>query len=336
MAELVRIPDDVEAPLLGCICFGIIDRGTNVLQVRPTTICPLSCIFCSVDSGPKSRSRQAEFVVSPDYLLEAFREAVKVKGEHGIEAHIDTVGDPLTHPKIVDIVQGLASTPGVEVVSMQTHGALLTERLAEELADAGLSRVNLSIDALDVELARRLADTPSYDVRRVAEVAEFIARSTRMDVLIAPVWVPGVNDQEIVKIIEFAVRIGAGKRWPPLGIQKMEVHRRGRRPRGVKEMTWYRFYSELRELERRMGVKLVLTPQDFGIHKRPRIPQAFKRFERVKVRVIGPGWLKGEKLGEARGRAVTLVDADHIRVGSTVSATIIEVKDGLYIARAAI
>ena len=333
MAKLIRVPDDVEAPLLGCIYFGIIDRGTNLLQVRPTTLCPLSCIFCSVDSGPKSKRRLAEFIVSPDYLLEVFKGVVKVKGEHGIEAHIDTVGDPLTHPKIVDIVQELASVPGVEVVSMQTHGALLTEKLAEELAEAGLSRVNLSIDALDVELARKLADTPSYDIKRVAEVAEFIAKSTRMDLLIAPVWVPGLNDAEIPRIIEFALKVGAGKRWPPLGIQKMEIHKHGRRPKGVKVMSWYRFYKELRELEKRVGVKLVLRPQDFGIHKRPRIPQVFKRFERVKVRVLGPGWFKGEKLGEARGRAVTLIGAHHVKEGATVTATVIEVKDGLYIAR---
>ncbi|RLF16081.1 MAG: radical SAM protein [Thermoprotei archaeon] len=334
MAKLIRVPDDVEAPLLGCIYFGIIDRGTNLLQVRPTTLCPLSCIFCSVDSGPKSKRRLAEFIVSPDYLLEVFKGVVKVKGEHGIEAHIDTVGDPLTHPKIVDIVQELASVPGVEVVSMQTHGALLTEKLAEELAEAGLSRVNLSIDALDVELARKLADTPSYDIKRVAEVAEFIAKSTRMDLLIAPVWVPGLNDAEIPRIIEFALKVGAGKRWPPLGIQRMEIHKHGRRPKGVKVMSWYRFYKELRELEKRVGVKLVLRPQDFGIHKRPRIPQVFKRFERVKVRVLGPGWFKGEKLGEARGRAVTLIGAHHVKEGATVTATVIEVKDGLYIARA--
>jgi uncharacterized Fe-S cluster-containing radical SAM superfamily enzyme len=50
-------------PLVGHIAFGVIDRGTNILQVRPTTICPYNCIFCSVDAGPYSRYRQAEFVV---------------------------------------------------------------------------------------------------------------------------------------------------------------------------------------------------------------------------------------------------------------------------------
>ena len=41
-------------PLVGHVAFGIIDRGTNLLQIRPTSLCPLSCIFCSVDAGPRS------------------------------------------------------------------------------------------------------------------------------------------------------------------------------------------------------------------------------------------------------------------------------------------
>ena len=334
MPSLLKIPSDLDVPLLGCIAFGIIDRGTNLLQVRPTTLCPLSCIFCSVDAGPSTKHRQVEFMVEADYIVDEFRKAAKFKGE-GLEAHVDTVGDPLTHPRIVDIVHGLSDTPGVEVVSMQTHGALLTEKMVDELAAAGLSRINLSIDALDPELAKRLAGTPSYDVHRVLKVAEYVASSSNIDLLISPVWVPGVNDHELGRIINEALRMGAGKRWPPLGIQKMEVHKYGRRPRGVKPMTWYRFYKALREMEREYKVKLVLRPEDFNIQPRPRLPMPLRRFQRVKVDVVGPGWLKGEALGVAKGRAVTLVGCDESLMGRRVSATIIESKDGLYIARPA-
>jgi len=332
MPSLFRIPSDLDLPLLGCIAFGIIDRGTNLLQVRATTLCSLSCIFCSVDAGPSTRHRQAEFMVEADYMLDEFKRVAKLKGA-GLEAHVDAVGDPLTHPKIVDIVHGLSDTPGVEVVSMQTRGALLSEKLVDELAEAGLSRINLSIDALDPELARRLAGTSSYDVKRVVEVAEYITRSTDVDLLIAPVWVPGVNNGELVKVVKEALRIGAGRKWPPLGIQKMEVHKYGRKPKGVRPMTWYRFYKALREMERELRVKLVLRPEDFNIHRRPRLPSPFKRFERVEVDVAGPGWLKGEALGVARGRALTLIGCSPSSVGRRVKATVIGVKDGLYIAR---
>jgi uncharacterized Fe-S cluster-containing radical SAM superfamily enzyme len=332
MPSLLKIPSDLDLPLLGCIAFGIIDRGTNVLQVRATTLCPLSCIFCSVDAGPSTRHRQAEFMVEADYMLDEFRKVAKLKGA-GLEAHVDAVGDPLTHPKIVDIVHGLSDTPGVEVISMQTRGAQLSERLADELAEAGLSRINLSIDALDPELARKLAGTSSYDVERVLRVAEHIAHSTGIDLLIAPVWVPGMNDCELVKVVKEALRMGAGRKWPPVGIQKMEVHKYGRKPKGVKPMSWYRFYKALREMERELKVKLVLRPEDFNIHRRPRIPSPFKMFERVEVDVVGPGWLKGEALGIARGRALTLIGCSPPLMGGRVRATVIGVKDGLYIAR---
>ena len=240
---IIRVTYESGIPLIGCIAFGLIDRGTNTIQVRPTSLCPLSCIFCSTDAGPRSRRRQAEYIVELEYLVDGFRKLVKFKGEYGIEAHIDTVGDPLTYPKIADLVQELRDTKGVEVISMQTHGYLLDEKIINDLSDAGLDRINLSIDALDPELARYISGTPTYNVERIMELAEYITKNTNIDLLIAPVWVLGINDEEIPKIIEFALRIGAGKKWPALGIQKYIPHKRGRKPKGVKPMTWREFYQ---------------------------------------------------------------------------------------------
>jgi len=55
-------------PLIGHVAFGVLDRGTNVIQVRPSTLCYHSCIFCSVDAGPASRTRQSEFLVEVHWL----------------------------------------------------------------------------------------------------------------------------------------------------------------------------------------------------------------------------------------------------------------------------
>lgn len=321
-------------PLIGHVAFGIIDRGTNLLQVRPTTVCPLSCIFCSVDAGPRSRLRVTEYVVDADYLVTWFKWVVERKELEKVHAYIDAAGDPLAYPRIVELVAKLRKLPFVETVAMETHGALLTEDLAEKLDEAGLDRLNLSIDALDPELAKILSGTPWFDVARVAGVAEYIASSLRMDLLIAPVWVPGINDSEIPKIIEWALSIGAGKRWPPLGIQKYEAHKYGRKPKGVKPMSWGAFYSALRKWETQYGVKLVLSPQDFGIVKAKRVPLAFRRFERVRLKIVGPGWLRGQWLAAARGRVVTVVGSEgDPPVGSGVPATILRVKDGIYLAR---
>ena len=328
---LVRIGTDVDIPLVGAIAFGIIDRGTNVLQIRPTSLCPLSCPFCSTDAGPCSRHRAAEYVVDLDLMLDWVAWLVRFKGSKGVEAHIDTVGEPATYPQLVDLVQGLADIPGVDVISMQTNGVLLDERAVEELEAAGLARINLSIHALDPDLAKKLAGTENYDLEAVLSLAKAIANS-KIDLLITPVWIPGMNDGEIPRLIEFAKSIGAGRRWPPLGIQKYLAHKRGRRPRGVMPMSWRAFYGALRALEERYGIKLILRPEDFGMFKTALLPSPFSPGEVVKVEITAPGWLKGEMTGVARGRAITLVRASGLEPGMKVLARVIRVKHTIYLA----
>ncbi len=329
---LVKI--DESTPLVGCIAFGLIDRGTNVIQVRPISTCPLSCIFCSTNAGPKSRIRQTEYVVALDHLIEEFRNLVKFKGEHGIEAHIDTVGDPLTYPHIAELVHELHQTRGVETVSMQTHGALLNEKLLDKLSSAGLSRINLSIDALDSKLAKSLADTEWFNVDRIVDFAKYIVENTSVDLLLSPVWVPEVNDKEIPKIIKLASEIGAGKKRLSLGTQKYEVHKHGRKVKGVKAMRWKQFYAQLRAWEKLYKIKLVLRPEDFGIHKRFMLPILYRKFEKVKLQVIAPGWLRREKLAVSTqgDRTMNLINAEDIQVGAKVKARIIANKHNIYLA----
>jgi len=274
-------------------------------------------------------------MVPLDYLIEWFREIVLFKGEHGIEAHIDTVGDPITYPRIADLVSSLSQMKGVEVVSMQTHGSILTENLLDELSDAGLTRINLSIDALDQDLARILSGTRWYDPTRVIDLMHYIISNTKIDLLIAPVWIPGLNDSEIPKIIKFAKELGAGKNYPGLGIQKYLIHKYGRKVKGVKPISWGKFYNQLRRWETEFNVKLILSPDDFGTHKRLKLPIPYKRFETVRVRVVGPGWLKGEALAvtEKHERIITLVNAENLSVGARLKVRIISNRDNIFIAR---
>lgn len=332
---LVKIGESV--PLVGCIAFGLIDRGTNLIQVRPISTCPLSCLFCSTNAGPKSRIRQTEYIVTLDHLIEEFKELVRFKGEHAIEAHIDTVGDPLTYPNVIELVQELGQTGGVKTVSMQTHGELLSEKLLDRLSSAGLSRINLSVDALDSELAKKLADTEWYNVDRIIDFAEYIVENTSIDLLLSPVWVPSVNDDEIPEIINLASKLGARKRSPSLGIQKYEVHKHGRKVKGIKALRWRQFYAKLRAWEKLYKVNLVLRPKDFEIHKRRMLPVQYRKFERAKLRIVASGWLRREKLAVTmRGdRTMTLINAENIQEGAKVKARVIANKHNIYLAETA-
>ncbi len=323
------------APLLGAVFIGVIDRGTNVLQVRPTTLCPISCIFCSVDAGPASRRRAAEFIVDPGWLAHWVEEVARVKGVR-VEALIDGVGDPLTYPWIVELVRKLKSSEWVESVALETHGAPLTRRLVDELAKAGLDRINLSIETLDPEKARRLAGVPWFDVRRVVELAEYIVTSTPIDLHVTPVWLPGVNDDDVAEVIRWALKLGAGKRWPPATVQKYIAHKHGRKPAGVREPSWAEFWQWLSEMERRLGTRLRWSMEEWGMRYARRVPTPYRRGDRVKVQVAAPGWLRGEVLAVTlkRDRLVTVVGARGVEVGDLLVVTIISDKDGILVARA--
>jgi uncharacterized Fe-S cluster-containing radical SAM superfamily enzyme len=304
--NLVRITESSGIPLVGCLYFGIIDRGTNLLQVRPSCSCNLNCPFCSVDAGPFSRTRSSAYEVELDYLLEAVKEIAGFK-DQGVECHIDSPGEPMLYPQIVSLVKELKRVEEVSIVSMQSNGTLLDSVAIRELEEAGLDRINLSLQALSADLARQLAGVSWYDLEKIKDAARMIA-SSRIDLLLSPVYIPGYNDQEIPRIIAFAREVGAGKRWPMLGIQKFERYRLGRRPKGVKEQSWWSFFNRsIRAWEEAEGIKLALKPEDFGIERRPIIPSVFKKGERAWVEVRAPGWIEEEMLAVGRDRVVSVL-----------------------------
>jgi uncharacterized Fe-S cluster-containing radical SAM superfamily enzyme len=203
--------------------------------------------------------------------------------------------------------------------------------MIDGLESAGLDRLNLSLHALDPALARTLAGVPWYDVGKVREAAEGVARSS-IDLLIAPVYLPGSNDAEIPRIIAFAREIGAGKRWPALGIQKCERYRYGRNIAGMRFQTWWQFYHRsLRAWEKESGMRLLLTPRDFGIEKREMLPPVFSKGEKARVDLCAPGWIRREMLGVGRNRVVSVMDCPE-KEGS-VRVQIVSAKHNIYVAK---
>jgi uncharacterized protein len=302
----IRITEASGIPLLGSLYFGIIDRGTNILQVRPSCGCNLNCPFCSVDAGPESTTRATSYEVEMEYLLGAVEEIARFKGD-GVECHIDSPGEPLMYLRLPELVAALRRTECVGTISLQTNGTLLDAAKIAALESAGLDRINLSLHALDPATARTLAGVDWFDIDRVTDAARAVARS-RIDLLIAPVYLPGINDAEIPRLIRFAQEIGAGKRFPPLGIQKFERYKYGRSPKGIKVQSWWQFFNQsIKAWEKESGLHLRLDPaRDFGTVRRLMIPRAFTKGEKVTVELRAPGWINGEMLGVARNRVVSV------------------------------
>jgi uncharacterized Fe-S cluster-containing radical SAM superfamily enzyme len=302
-------------PLIGCIAFGVIDRGTNLLQVRPTSVCNLNCPFCSVDSGIHSKFHKVNYEVDCDYLLDEVKKVVEYKDEE-VEINLDSVGEVLCYFKIEELVQGLRKIKNVKKISMQTNG-LLYKKLDVDI-------VNFSLHAMDEDLAKKLAGVECYNVKNVLENIKKYLKTCK--VRLCPVWIPNVNDNEIPKIIQFAKENNC-----ELGIQKYETYSYSRQMKGVKPLTWWKFYHQLEKWEKEFGVKLKLTAKDVEIKKAKRIPEVFKKGEKVKLVVVCKGWVDGQMIGVGRERCVSINHCDK-DIGDQVNAKILETKNNIYLA----
>lgn len=325
MKNLIHIKSDSEIPLIGTIMFGCIDRGTNLIQVRGTTLCSLSCKYCSTDSGPFSKTRVTDYLVDPEPLAECLSEIALYK-EEDIEAHIDSVGEPLTHPRIIDLVQKLRKIPQVKIISMQTHGTLLNKERIALLEKAGLSRINLSIDSLNQGLCEELTNTKDYNVNEIINAAKMIA-SSRIKLMLTPLWLPGINDEEIKKIIIFGKELNAS-----FGIQNYLSYKHGRRVKKLKQASWDKFNKFLKKLEEEFNVKLILSEKDFNIHKVKQVPKAFKRGDVITAKVVAPGWMRNEMIGSYKNRALTIINTRK-EIGSKAKVKILSNKHNIGLAR---
>jgi uncharacterized protein len=323
MRDNYIIKENNNIPLIGVNIFGIIDRGTNILQIRSISGCLLKCIYCSVDEGDCSRKRNT-YTVETNYLLKEINKIIEIKGINDIEAHIDGIGEPLLNKEIVKLVKGLRNNSNIKTISLQTNGLLLKDKLLKELELAGLTRINLSLNTLNYEISKKMSGIENYDINKMKIIAKNISKS-KIKLLIAPIIVPGFNEN-IDELIIFAKSINAR-----LGIQKYEHYKHGRKLK-AKEWNWYKFFKYLRELEKKHETKLVLKKEDFGIHKANSLQRIFKKHEIVRGKVVLPGWLNNEVIISSKNRLITVFDCNS-KINDLVKAKIVKIKHNIYLAK---
>jgi GTP 3',8-cyclase len=123
-------------------------RNIHYLRISLTDHCNLRCIYCM----PEDQTFRPNADLMQDNEIQFFAELF---AELGFDKIRLTGGEPTVRANIVEIVRGIANTPGIKNVTMTTNGLLLP-KLAQPLAQAGLKRVNISIDTLDAEKFKRL------------------------------------------------------------------------------------------------------------------------------------------------------------------------------------
>ena len=311
-------------PLLGALEFGIIDRGTNLIEVRPMSGCNLQCTYCSVAEGPGG-PKQREFVIQKEYFLEEFAKVAAVKTKP-MEVFIETQGEPTLYWELPELIAGLRERFDVKKVTMVTNGTLLTQERLDAYVDAGLDQINWSINALDPELAEKIAGA-RYDVNRVKDA--IVRASQKLDVLMCPVIMRGVNEQEMESFVEFAQTFRDEE--PLVGFQNFLYYKGGRNP--VKEVGWEGFNARLEELEKKYSTRLKLDAEDFSVEYDETLDKPFKKKEYVEVERLFAGRLGNETFCKASGRVVKVLgrvpDKERFRV------QIIRDKHNIFLAKVA-
>ena len=119
-------------------------RTFDYVRIAVTEKCNLRCTYCMPEEGVDFQGK--EKILQGDEVLRI----ISILGRMGIKKVRFTGGEPLVRKDIVDLVAGAAATPGIKAVHLTTNG-LLFDRYAQQLLDAGLTGVNISLDTMDAE-----------------------------------------------------------------------------------------------------------------------------------------------------------------------------------------
>ena len=125
------------------------NRQVDYLRVSVTDRCDHRCIYCMPESGVELKSHDE--ILSYEQIEAVVREGVKL----GIRKVRLTGGEPLIRRNIVALVTHLAAVPGLNELCMTTNGTRLAG-MAVDLHEAGLDRVNISMDSLDAGKYREI------------------------------------------------------------------------------------------------------------------------------------------------------------------------------------
>jgi GTP 3',8-cyclase len=169
-------------------------RNITDLRISVTDRCNFRCVYCR-SADPENYREHDEILSWPE-----LERLARVFVDLGIRKIRITGGEPLTRPGVEDYIARLKDL-GVQDLSMTTNGRMLAER-CDALLDAGLHRINISLDSLDPIKFEKITRTRSYDsVMRGIDAAQ----ATRLaPVKVNAVLVRGFNEDEVEAFAAFA------------------------------------------------------------------------------------------------------------------------------------
>jgi GTP 3',8-cyclase len=171
-------------------------RNISYLRVSLTDKCNLRCVYCM----PEDMVFRPNSELMQDSELFAL---MNVFADLGFTKYRLTGGEPTIRQNIIGIVNHIAHLPNARDVSMTTNGVLLKE-LAQPLADAGLSRVNISIDTLDPVRFKKITRWGNLD--DVWEGIEASERAGLTPIKLNAVVVRGFNENDVTDFAKLTLK----------------------------------------------------------------------------------------------------------------------------------
>jgi cyclic pyranopterin phosphate synthase len=192
---------------------------------------------------------------SESMTADEIQHIVHVMSRFDVDAVKLTGGEPMLRPDIVEIVRKLKAL-GLREISMTTNGTHFP-RLAKQLHDAGLSRVNISLHSLRRDRFRFIVGVDGYDEARSAVSAAIQAKL--LPVKLNMTLLKNVNDDEIDEMIDFAHRTG-GNGEVVLQLIELVV---------TDPMFYSKYHCDLAPIEERLKTQAIAVYRR-GLHNRPR------------------------------------------------------------------
>ena len=170
-------------------------RGIGYLRLSLTKACSMRCTYCRPAFLDHPRGE-------PTLEAEEIEALVRhLAQRHGLEKVRLTGGDPTSRADLTRIIRAVASVEGIRDFAMTTNGLTLPRR-AQEYADAGMKRLNISLDTLDPQRFARMTGVDGLD--RVLAGLDAAERAGLWPIRINTVVLKGQNEEDMPSLLRFA------------------------------------------------------------------------------------------------------------------------------------
>ncbi len=170
-------------------------RKHTYLRISVTDRCNLRCLYCMPEEGMTFMDQ--ERLLPYAQIVEVAAAAVRL----GIRKFRITGGEPLVRAGLEELIAGISALPGVEDISLTTNGLLLKQQ-ARKLKEAGLKRVNVSLDTMDDVRFKFIARRG--ELNRVWEGIEAAVEAGLGPIKLNCVLLKGVNEDEIGRFLRLS------------------------------------------------------------------------------------------------------------------------------------